>query len=243
MTKTALIIGGSRGIGAATVECFAKSGYQVAFSYNKSSYLAKVLQKSLSEQGFDVIALPCDVTSPIQIESLIKQTVSAFGRLDVVINNAGIAQQKLITDVSDEDWQTLINTNLSSVFYSCREATRFMVKQKKGSIVNVSSIWGITGASCEVAYSATKSGIIGLTKALAKELGPSNIRVNCVAPGVIDTEMNKNLSIDTLAALADETPLGRIGTPDEVARTIFYLADQADFITGQVLSPNGGMII
>ena len=148
-----------------------------------------------------------------------------------------------VTDVTDADWQKMLNTNLSGVFYACRSAAKVMVNQKNGSIVNVSSIWGITGASCEVAYSATKAGIIGLTKALAKELGPSNVRVNCVAPGVIDTEMNSNLDIGALADLADETPLGRIGTTEEVAKAIYYLANDADFITGQVLSPNGGIVV
>lgn len=243
MEKTALIIGGSRGIGAATVAYFATKGYRVAFSYNKSAYMAGALKKSLNDQGYDVIALPCDISVPAQVKTLFKQAHCSLGQLDVVVNNAGVASQMLITDVSDDEWRRILDTNLSGTFYACREATQIMVGQKKGSIVNVSSIWGITGASMEVAYSATKAGIIGLTKALAKELGPSNIRVNCIAPGVIDTEMNKNLDIETFAALADETPLGRIGTAQEIAASIFYLADEAEFITGQVLSPNGGMVI
>ena len=158
-----------------------------------------------------------------------------------MVNNAGVALQKLITDTTDDDWQNILSTNLSGVFYGCRAAAKVMVAKKQGSIVNVSSIWGVSGASMEVAYSATKAGIIGLTKALAKELGPSNIRVNCIAPGVIDTEMNHNLSPADLAALADETPLCRIGTPDEVAKSIYFLANDADFVTGQVLGTDGGM--
>lgn len=243
MAKSVLITGGSRGIGAATALYFAEQGYRVAITYNKSAAAAGIMQKNMTSHGYDFLTVPCDVTNPVQVESAVKQTVYAFGKLDVLVNNAGIAKQQLITDVTNEEWQTMLNTNLSGVFYACRSATPFMVNQKSGSIVNVSSIWGITGASCEVAYSATKAGIIGLTKALAKELGPSNIRVNCVAPGVIDTEMNSNLDIATFAALADETPLGRIGTPEEVAKAIYYLANDADFITGQILSPGGGIVI
>ena len=243
MAKSVLIFGGSRGIGAATALYFAEKGYKVAITYNNSGYAAKIMQQNITANGGEFIVIPCDVTSSVQVDSAIKQAVSAFGRLDAVINNAGIAEQKLITDVTDTDWQKMLNTNLSGVFYACRSAAKVMVNQKNGSIVNVSSIWGITGASCEVAYSATKAGIIGLTKALAKELGPSNVRVNCVAPGVIDTEMNSNLDIGALADLADETPLGRIGTTEEVAKAIYYLANDADFITGQVLSPNGGIVI
>ena len=243
MAKSVLIFGGSRGIGAATALYFAEKGYKVAITYNNSGYAAKIMQQNITANGGEFIVIPCDVTSSVQVDSAIKQAVSAFGRLDAVINNAGIAEQKLITDVTDTDWKKMLNTNLSGVFYACRSAAKVMVNQKNGSIVNVSSIWGITGASCEVAYSGTKAGIIGLTKALAKELGPSNVRVNCVAPGVIDTEMNSNLDIGALADLADETPLGRIGTTEEVAKAIYYLANDADFITGQVLSPNGGIVI
>ncbi len=243
MSKSVLITGGSKGIGAATAIYFAKQGYKVAITYNSSSFLAKTLEQNMTSHGYEFIAIPCDVNNSVQVESAVKQALYSFGSLDVLVNNAGIAQQKLITDVSDEEWQQLLNTNLSGAFYACRAATKIMVKQKSGSIVNVSSIWGITGASMEVAYSATKAGIIGLTKALAKELGPSNIRVNCVAPGVIDTEMNNNLDIQSLASLADDTPLGRIGTTEEIAKAIYYLAEDADFITGQVLSPNGGIVI
>lgn len=243
MNKAVLVLGGSRGIGAATAQYFAEQGYKVAVTYHNSGYAAKIMQQNMTSHGYDFIAIPCDVSNPVQVESAVKQTVYNFGRLDVLVNNAGIAGQKLITDVTDEEWQTMLNINLSGMFYGCRAATKVMVSQKSGSIVNVSSMWGITGASMEVAYSATKAGIIGLTKALAKELGPSNIRVNCVAPGVIDTEMNANLDIATFAALADETPLGRIGTAEEVAKAIYYLANDADFITGQILSPNGGIVI
>ena len=242
MSKSVLITGGSRGIGAATAVYFARKGYKVAITYNKSLYAAKAMKETMALNGCEFIAIPCDVKNPTQVESAVKQTVSAFGSLDVMVNNAGIALQKLITDTTDDDWQNILSTNLSGVFYGCRSAAKVMVNQKSGSIVNISSIWGVSGASMEVAYSATKSGIIGLTKALAKELGPSGIRVNCIAPGVIDTEMNSNLDIADFAALADDTPLGRIGAAEEVASAIFYLADDASFVTGQVLNTDGGIL-
>ena len=243
MPKTVLITGGSRGIGAATAIYFAKQGYRVAVTYNKSVNAMQAIKKNIHLLGYDFLPISCDVKNPLQIEAAVKQTLNAFGGLDVMVNNAGIALQKLITDTTDDDWQNIINTNLSSVFYGCRAASKVMVNQKKGSIVNISSIWGVTGASMEVAYSASKAGIIGLTKALAKELGPSNIRVNCITPGVIDTEMNSNLDIETFKELAEETPLGRIGTPLEVARAIYYLGNDAEFITGQILGVDGGMVI
>ena len=242
MSKSVLITGGSRGIGAATAVYFARKGYKVAITYNKSLYAAKAMKETMALNGCEFIAIPCDVKNPTQVESAVRQTVSAFGSLDVMVNNAGIALQKLITDTTDDDWQNILSTNLSGIFYGCRSAAKVMVNQKSGSIVNISSIWGVSGASMEVAYSATKSGIIGLTKALAKELGPSGIRVNCIAPGVIDTEMNSNLDIADFAALADDTPLGRIGAAEEVASAIFYLADDASFVTGQVLNTDGGIL-
>ncbi len=242
MSKSVLITGGSRGIGAATAVYFARMGYKVAITYNNSEAAARALKQTMALNGTEFIAIKADCKSSFQIESAVKQTVVAFGSLDVMVNNAGIAMQKLITDTYDDDWQNILNTNLSGVFYGCREASKVMIPKGRGSIVNISSMWGVQGASMEVAYSATKSGIIGLTKALAKELGPSGIRVNCVAPGVIDTDMNSNLDLNTFAELADSTALGRIGTPDEVARAIYYLANDADFITGQTLSIDGGFV-
>ena len=179
-----------------------------------------------------------------QAQKLIDATQHRFGRIDLLVNNAGIAQQKLLTDLTDEDWQAMLQTNLSSVFYCCRAALPDMISRKKGKIINFSSIWGISGASCEVHYSAAKAGVIGFTKALAKEVGPSGIQVNCIAPGVIDTEMNSRLTQETLEALKEETPLERIGTPNDVARCVLFLAGAGgDFMTGQVLSPNGGIVI
>lgn len=167
-----------------------------------------------------------------------------YGGVDILINNAGVAQQKLFTDITAEDWAAMIGVNLTGVFHCTQAALPYMIRQKRGSIVNVSSIWGLCGASCEVHYSAAKAGVIGLTKALAKELGPSHITVNCVAPGVIDTEMNGGLDSEALAALAEETPLGRIGTAEEVAESVWFLAGGgAPFLTGQVIQPNGGIVI
>lgn len=242
MSKSVLITGGSRGIGAATAIQFARKGYKVAITYNRSEESARALKQTMALNGTEFLAIKADCKIPFQMESAVKQTVAAFGSLDVMVNNAGIALQKLITQTTDDEWQNILNTNLSGVFYGCREAAKVMISKGAGSIVNISSIWGVSGASMEVAYSATKAGIIGLTKALAKELGPSSIRVNCITPGVIDTDMNANLDLDTFGELADATPLGRIGTADEVARVIYYLANDADFITGQVLGADGGFL-
>ena len=242
MSKTVLITGGSRGIGAATAIYFARMGYNVAITYNKSFDAANAMKETMALNNAPFLAIQCDVKDPLQVNSAVEQTVTTFGGLNVMVNNAGIAMQKLITDTTNDDWQNILNTNLSGVFYGCRAAAKVMVPMHAGSIVNVSSIWGVTGASMEAAYSATKSGIIGLTKALAKELGPSGIRVNCVAPGVIDTEMNQNLSPEDFAVLENDTPLGRIGKPEEVARSIYYFANDAEFVTGQILCTDGGFI-
>lgn len=239
MTKTVWITGGSRGIGAATVRLFAAKGWQVAFTYLNSQSAANALAE---ETG--ALAIRADGAESLQVNKACQTILDTFGHIDVLVNNAGIAAQRLLTDMTDEDWRQIMSVNLDSVFYCCRAAIPHMVQRKSGSIVNLSSIWGITGASCEAAYSASKAGIIGLTKALAKELGLSGIRVNCVAPGVISTEMNANLNAETLAALKEETPLNAIGVPEDIAQSICFLAeDSSKFITGQVISPNGGIVI
>ena len=185
-----------------------------------------------------------DVSKSNDVKRMVNDVIERYGKIDVLINNAGVAQQKLFTDITDEDWERMVSINLTGTFNCCRAVIPHMVSRKSGSIINTSSIWGMTGASCEVHYSAVKAGIIGMTKALAKELGPSGIRVNCVAPGVINTRMNANLSVSDLEGLADETPLGRLGTTNEVASTSLFLASNAaEFITGQVISPNGGFVI
>lgn len=242
--KTVIITGASKGIGAATAILFAEKGYNVVINYNNSVESARLLQRSLSENGYNVIALKANVTNRKEVDLMIKETLYRFGSIDVLINNAGISQQSLFTDISEYDWDNMMNVNLKGVFNCTQAVLPHMIEKKSGKIINMSSIWGITGGSCEVHYSAAKAGIIGFTKALAKELGPSGITVNCIAPGVIDTNMNANLSVDDLNALVEQTPIGRIGTTNEIAATALFLAEpNADFITGQVISPNGGMVI
>ncbi len=239
MIKTAFITGGSRGIGAATVRAFAAEGYNVAFTYKNSKGKADALAK---ETG--ALAIRADSSKNDEIQNAIKQAETRFSKIDVLINNAGISKTGLVTDLSEEELEEIFNVNTLGAFHATRAVLPSMIRGKSGVIINVSSIWGMVGASCEVAYSASKAALIGMTKALAKEVGPSNIRVNCVAPGVIDTEMNAEFSEDDIAALCDETPLERIGTPDEIAKLIVYLSsDSASFITGQVISPNGGLVI
>ena len=236
---TVLITGGSRGIGAGAVRAFCAAGYRAAFFYHASADAAQALS---AETG--ACAISCDISSSAQVRSACEEARRQLGHIDVLINNAGVAQQKLFTDVTDDDWSWMLATNLSGAFYTCRAVLPGMISRRYGRIINVGSIWGQVGASCEVAYSASKAALIGMTKALAKEVGPSNVRVNCIAPGVIDTEMNAEFSDADIAALCDETPIGRIGTPDEIAKLIVYLSsDSASFITGQVISPNGGLVI
>ncbi|MEG1886793.1 MAG: SDR family oxidoreductase [Oscillospiraceae bacterium] len=244
MKKNVLITGGSNGIGAATAILFAQNGYNVIINYNNSRQAAVLLQQSLTENGCNVIATRADVRERAQVEKMFETAFREFGTIDILINNAGIAQQKLFTDISNFDWENMLATNLTGVFNCCQAVLPSMIRKKSGSIVNVSSIWGETGGSCEVHYSAAKAGVIGLTKALAKEVGPSGIRVNCVAPGVIKTNMTSGFSIEDLTALAKETPLGRLGTGEDVANAIYFLStSDSDFLTGQVISPNGGLYI
>jgi len=242
--KTAVITGAAKGIGAAIAVAFAKAGYRVVINYNKSEERARALCQILNDTyPTEAVCIKADVSTPEGAKKLISESVTAFGDIDVLVNNAGIAQQKLFTDITDEDWQTMVNTNLSSVFYVSRAAVPFMVSKKSGSIVNISSIWGETGGSCEVHYSAAKAGVIGITKALAKELAPSGITVNCVCPGVIKTDMLSSFTEEDLRALTEETPVMRLGTPKDVADAVYYLATNSGFVTGQVLGVNGGMYV
>ena len=236
MNRIVLINGGSRGIGAATVRKFCEIGDTVIFTYARSEKEANTLAK---DSG--ALPLRADSQDRDQILKAVAAVTQRYGRIDVLINNAGIANFGLVNDLDATDWERLLAVNLSAPFYYCQAASAYMIRQKSGVIVNVSSMWGVVGASCEVAYSATKAGVIGLTKGLAKELGPSGIRVNAVAPGMIATEMNRTLSPEAVEALREETPLGRIGTAEEVADLIAYLAsDGASFITGQVILQDGG---
>ncbi len=198
----------------------------------------------MEREGCAVIPVQADVSDPEQVERMVQTVQRQFGHIDVLVCNAGIARQGLLTDFSPADWRQMMSVNLDGTFYCCRSVLPGMIRRQSGCIITTSSIWGITGASCEVPYSAAKAGIIGLTRALAKEVGPSGIRVNCIAPGVIDTEMNGNLTPEVMAQLREETPLGTIGTPKQVADLALYLAGEgASFLTGQVISPNGGFLI
>lgn len=234
--QTALITGGSRGIGAAIVRALAAKGWQVAFCYKTSQDAARQLAQ---ETG--AIAIRCDVTDSAQVREMVKTAIRQLSHIDLLVNNAGVAWQGLLTDMTDQQWRTVLDTSLTAAFLTCREVLPGMVSRKSGRIINISSIWGRVGASCEAAYSAAKAGLIGLTKALAKEVGPSGITVNCLCPGVIRTDMLACYTESDLAALADETPLCRLGTPEDVANAVCWLAaDEAGFITGQVIGVDGG---
>ena len=239
MNKIVLITGASSGYGKATAKAFKDNGDTVIMTARN----LEKLSAACSEVGGD-LAFSMDVTKPSDWENAVKTVKEKYGRLDVLVNNAGIAQIKLFTDLTDADWRRMIATNLDGAFYVSREVSRLMIRAQYGRIVNVGSMWGKCGASCEVHYSAAKAGLRGLTMALAKELGPSRITVNCVEPGVIETEMNAALDEETKQALCDETPLCRLGAPEEVADAILFLAsDQAGFITGQTLGVDGGFAI
>lgn len=234
-----LITGGSRGIGRACVERFAQDGHLVSFLYNKSADAAKSLADATGAHP-----IRADLADKEQVRAAVSEATSIMGGIDVLINNAGIASIKLFTDVTDEEWQHLVDVNLSGAFLCAREAAKAMISQKFGRIVNVGSMWGKVGASCEVAYSSTKAALRGMTMALSKELGPSNITVNCVEPGVIATEMNATLDGETLASLCEETPLCRLGKPEEVASLIAFLcSEEASFITGQCIGIDGGFAV
>ncbi len=236
------ITGGSRGIGKATVQKFAAQGYDVAYTYLSHGDAAMALAKELSARypNSKFLPLQADIASRADCVAAYEEAKRQLGFISVLVNNAGIAHSSLFQDVTEADWQRIIGVNLTGAFYLCQLAARDMIAAQEGSIVNISSVWGELGASMEVAYSAAKAGLIGMTKALAKELGPSGIRVNCITPGVIDTDMNASHSAETLAELADSTALCRIGTADEVANAVYFLAsEQASFITGQVLGVNG----
>lgn len=244
--KTAVITGASGGIGSAAALAFAQDGYNVALQYNKNRDRAFALAEKI-EKAFNVRALPtqADVSSSQEVGRMFDEIEKFFGRADVLVNNAGIAQQRLFTDITDEEWKKMLGTNLDGVFYCSREVLkRFMIKTHSGVILNISSMWGQVGASCEVHYSAAKAGVIGLTKALAKEVGLSGIRVNCIAPGVVMTDMMKSFDEQTINELREETPLNTLGTPEDIAQAaVFLCSDKAKFITGQVLGINGGFVI
>ena len=246
MEQNVLITGGSRGIGAAAVLAFAKAGYNVAFTWHSSASAADAVVQAVRSACPDccVVSIQADAGDAAQVKAAVSKAEDELGSLQVLVCNAGIAQQKLFTDTTDEDWRRLMAVDLDGAFYASRAVLPGMIHQKYGRILLVSSMWGQTGGSCEVAYSAAKAGLIGLGKALAKEEGPSGITVNVIAPGVIDTDMMASFTAEDRAALAEETPVCRLGTAQEIARTMVFLADeQSGYITGQVIGQNGGLVI
>ena len=237
--KTVLITGGTRGIGLACTERFFSEGWNVAVLYKNSDNAAKGLTSR-----FNAMCIKCDVSNSECVKKAVELVVNKFGSVDVLVNNAGISYSGLIQDMTNESWSAVLDTNLSSAFYLSREIIPIMLRNNGGCIINITSMWGVTGASCEVAYSASKAGLIGFTKALAKELAPSNIRVNAVAPGAIMTDMMREYTADDLAVIAEETPLGRLGSTKNIADAVYFLSEEcAEFITGEVLNVNGGFII
>ncbi|MDO5601615.1 MAG: 3-oxoacyl-ACP reductase FabG [Oscillospiraceae bacterium] len=244
MAKTALITGASRGIGAAVAEALCAKGWRTAVCYRQNRALAEELAQRLSAIGPGAAAVRLDVRDSESVRRAFHEAEALLGPVSGLVNNAGIAQCGLFTELAEDDWQALLDINLTGMYRTLKAALPGMIHRKEGAVVNIASMWGQTGGSCEAAYSASKGGVIALTKALAKELGPSGIRVNCVSPGVIDTDMMSPYTDADRAALADETPLCRIGTPEEAAAAVaFLLGDDASFITGQVLCPNGGILM
>ncbi len=243
--KTALVTGASKGIGTACVIALSKMGYNIILNYNNSQEKAMSLAKIVTENyGVDVMTAKADVKNKSEVDAMVKKALSQFGTIDVLVNNAGISQQKLFTDTTVDDWDSIIGTNLTSVYNVTHAVLPSMIKSHSGSIVNISSMWGQVGASCEVAYSASKAGVIGLTKALAKEVALSNIRVNCVAPGVIMTDMMAGFSDDDIKLIREDIPVNELGSAKNVADAVaFLVSDKASYITGQVIGVNGGMVI
>ena len=242
MEKVIIITGASRGIGRNMAYNLAIEGYSVVANYNHSEKEAMMLKEELFQKGIEIDVIKADVSRREEVQKLIDFAIDKYGKIDVLINNAGIAQQKLFTEISDEDFEKMMKNNLYSAFYVTRETSKYMIKEHKGCIINISSIYGISGGSCEVHYSIAKAGIDGMTKSLAKELGPSNIRVNSIAPGVIDTDMNNNLTEEDMKKIIEETPLMKIGKPIDITRCVKWLIED-EFTTGQVISPNGGVVI
>lgn len=242
MSKVIIITGASRGIGRSMAEYLARQGNKIIANYNKSEEKAKELQEELKKENIEIDIFQADVSKREECQSLVKYTIDKYKKIDVLINNAGISVWGPFTDLKDEQIKEIIETNLYSAIAMSQEVSKYMIQEKSGCIINISSIWGLVGASCEVAYSITKAGIDGLTKGLAKELGPSDIRVNSIAPGLIDTEMISDFTKEEIKEIENQTPLGKIGKPLDIAKTAKWLIED-EFTTGQVISPNGGWII
>lgn len=240
----AVITGASGGIGAEIAKRLSDDGFSVALIYNKNAEKSAALADEIRLSGGSAEAYRCDIRNSGEVNAVTKKIECEFGEISVLVNNAGISVQKLFTDITDNDWLDMINTNLSGAFYFCRAVLPYFIHRKAGKIINISSMWGETGGSCEVHYSAAKAGVIGLSKALAKEVAPSGITVNVVSPGVINTEMVTKLGKDTVDMLREEIPVMRLGTPEDVANAVSFLADdKSSYITGQVISVNGGIVI
>ena len=244
MQKTAFITGASRGIGRAIAKQLALDGYRVGINYLQSTEKAEALVSELRALGCNAIAVQADVSDAEAITCAIRTVEQTFSPIDLLVNNAGIAQQDLFQYTDATLWRRLFAVNVDGAYHTIQAVLPAMIARRAGSIVNISSMWGLRGASCEVTYSATKAALIGLTRSLAMELAPSHIRVNCVAPGVIHTDMVDQLGEETISALCEQTPIGRLGTPEDIAQAVAFLAsDKASFITGQVLTADGGFIL
>ena len=242
MQDIVIVTGASKGIGREIAKKLAMKGYQVIANYNKSEKEILNLKQELLEKNINIDIFRADVSKREEVEKLVSYTIEKYKKIDVLINNAGISQIKEFTQITDDDWNNMINTNLNSVFYMTQNVCKNMIKNKKGCIINISSIWGITGASCEVHYSISKAGIDAMTKSLAKELGPSNIRINSIAPGIIDTGMNKSLTQEEIKVIEEEIPLEKIGTTIDIEKCVEWLMEDK-YTTGQIISVNGGWII
>ena len=237
--KTALVTGGTKGIGKAVALAFLQQGYEVVINYNSNEETALATQEEFYIQGYCPILLRADVSDELQVKAMFREFFGIYDRLDVLVNNAGISLIRVIQDTTPADWDNIFGVNVKGVYHCCRAVADKMIGCGGGSIINIASIWGEVGASCEAAYSASKGAVIAFTKALAKELAPSKVRVNCVSPGVIDTGMNSHLTDTEMEQLIDSIPAGRIGYPEDVAKACLYLAE-ADYVTGEVLSVGGG---
>lgn len=240
--KVAIVTGAAKGIGRAITIMLAKKGIKVIANYNTSQKQAEELQEQLKKEGWDIDIFQADVSHREEVKKLIAYTIKKYKKVDYIINNAGISQYQLFTEITDENWEKMMTNNVNSVFYMSQEAVKYMLQEHQGCIINISSIWGITGASCEVAYSTAKAAIDGMTKALAKELGPSGIRVNSVAPGMIMTDMNQDFSKQEIEEIKSQIPLEKIGKPEDVAKCVEWLIED-EYTTGQIISPNGGWVI
>ena len=242
MEKIAIITGASRGIGREIAKTLAREKIKVIANYYNSEKQAIELQKELKQENIEIDIIKADVSKREDVKKLVKFAIEKYGKIDILVNNAGISEYKLFSDETDEDWNRVINTNLYSAFAMCQEVIPNMIYNKSGCIINISSNWGLVGASLEVIYSVSKAGMDGLTKALAKELGPSNIRVNSIAPGAIDTDMNKDMTQEEWKELKEEIPMERIGLPEDIAKCVKWLIEDS-YTTGQVISINGGWVI